>query len=202
MKGVALLSSGIDSPVAIHLLVKQDFEVKAVHIDSRPHTDDAGVEKARKLAAKLGVTVYVIHNAHFHEAVRDRCNPKLHCILCKRFMYRVAEAIVGKEGADFIITGESLGQVASQTLENLKVIEEAVDTAVVRPLIGFDKVDTIKVAREIGTYAISTVKSCACPFVPKRPSTNAKIGEVLKEEGKIDVDALVGEALADAQEIK
>jgi thiamine biosynthesis protein ThiI len=168
-------------------------------MDARPHSDDAGVEKARELASKLGVKLIVVPNAGFHEAVRANCRPKLHCVLCKRFMYRVAEAIARKEGADVILTGESLGQVASQTLDNLMVLEQAVSMPVLRPLIGFDKEDTIKIAREIGTYDISSQRSVGCPFVPRKPSTKAKIDEVIKEEGKIDVTDLVAEAVAAAE---
>ncbi|MBD3388018.1 MAG: hypothetical protein GF416_03125 [Candidatus Altiarchaeales archaeon] len=199
MKAVALFSSGIDSPVAAYLMAKKGVEVIALHMDSRPHTDDAGVEKARGLAEKVGAKLRVFNNSRFHQEVRDNCNPKLHCILCKRHMYRVAERIAEREGADFIVTGESIGQVASQTVENLEVLDNAVKMPVIRPLIGFDKEETIRIARDIGTYSISSRKSAGCPFVPKAPATKSRIEDVLKEESKIDLDALVEQGASNAE---
>jgi tRNA uracil 4-sulfurtransferase len=195
MKGILLLSGGIDSPVAGHLMLRQGIDVVAAHMDARPHSDEAGLEKAWKLANKLGVRLIVVPYARFHEEASKHCKAKLHCILCKRFMYRAAEALSVKEGADFIISGESLGQVASQTLDNLKILNAAVRKPVLRPLIGFDKEDTIKIARELGTFDISSQKSCGCPFVPNQPSTKAKLEDVICEEGKIDIQGLVDEAV-------
>lgn len=205
MKAVALLSSGIDSPVASYLMMSKGFDVVALHMDARPYSDDAGVEKSLELAKKAGeaadrkVKTYVVPNRAFQEAVKDKCTPRLACVLCKRFMYRVAEAVAEREGAGVIVTGESIGQVASQTLSNLRALDAAISLPVVRPLIGFDKEDTIRVAREIGTFPISSRKSAACPFVPKAPATQAKMDEVLKEEQSIDVDTLVAESLAKAE---
>jgi tRNA uracil 4-sulfurtransferase len=201
MKGILLLSGGIDSPVAGYLMLRQGVDVVALHMDARPHTDDAGFRKAVKLAERVGeaagkeVRLYCAPNAAFHEAVARECRGKLHCILCKRFMYRVAEGIAGKEAADFIITGESLGQVASQTLDNLTVLGAASRIPVIRPLIGFDKEDTIKIARDIGTFELSSMKSGGCPFVPALPSTKARADEVLKEEGKIGLLDMVRQSV-------
>jgi tRNA uracil 4-sulfurtransferase len=199
MKGILLLSGGIDSPVAGHLMLKQGIEIVSVHMDARPHSDEAGLEKAGKLAQKLGVRLIVVPYTRFHEEAAKHCTAKIHCILCKRFMYRVAEVICKNEHADFIISGESLGQVASQTLDNLKVLNAAVKTPVLRPLIGFDKEDTIIIAREIGTFSISSMKSSGCPFVPHQPSTRAKLDDVICEEGKIDIQSLVEEAVSDSR---
>jgi tRNA uracil 4-sulfurtransferase len=198
MRGVLLLSGGIDSPVAGYLMLRQGVEVVAVHLDARPHSDEAGLEKARRLAGKLGFRLHVAPYSRFHEEAALKCKAKIHCILCKRFMYRVAEEVARREGADFIISGESLGQVASQTLDNLRVLNEAVKMPVLRPLIGFDKEDTIRVAREVGTYELSSMKSCGCPFVPKQPSTKARLEEVINEEGNIDILGLVGAAVSNS----
>jgi tRNA uracil 4-sulfurtransferase len=199
LKGVLLLSGGIDSPVAGYLMAKQGVEIEAVHLDARPHSDEAGLEKALSLGRKLGVKVNVVPYASFHEEAAEKCKAKLHCILCKRFMYKVAEEFARKSRSDFIISGESLGQVASQTLDNLLVLNEAVKMPVLRPLIGFDKEDTISIARDIGTFELSSTKSCGCPFVPNLPSTKAKLDVVKGEEEKIDIHALVGEAVAKAR---
>ena len=108
----------------------------------------------------------------------------------------MAEEVATREGADFIVTGESLGQVASQTLDNLVVLSRAVEIPVIRPLIGFDKQDTVEIARKIGTFDISSMRSESCPYVPRRPSTKAKPEEVESEEGKVDVAAHVAYALS------
>jgi thiamine biosynthesis protein ThiI len=208
MKGIVLLSSGIDSPVAAYLMLKKGVSVTACHMDARPHSDDAGVEKAKSLVERVGVVggakvpLYVVPNSGFHEAVRQSATPKYHCVLCKRYMYRLASEIAKKEGADFIITGESIGQVASQTLDNLKILNDAAQVPVVRPLIGFDKDDTIKIARQIGTYDISSIKSVGCPFVPKHPATKVEMQIIINEEDNIDTPALIDEALKNSQMIK
>ncbi len=201
MKAVALFSSGIDSPVASYLMLKRGVEVHALHTDARPHTDDAGVDKAVDLAKQITkaagtkLPLTSMSNASFHEAVAGKCNPRYHCILCKRFMYRAAEALAGEIGADCIFTGESLGQVASQTLQNLLVLDESVELPVIRPLIGFDKEDAIKVARDIGTYEISSRKSVSCPFVPKQPSTEALLEDIRAQEAVLDMDGLLKTAV-------
>jgi len=199
MKGLLLLSGGIDSPVAGHLMLQEGVEIVAVHLDARPHSDDAGFAKAKSLASKLGVKLIVVPNAAFHEAVSKNCKAKLHCILCKRFMYRVAEALASREGAQYVVTGESLGQVASQTLANLGVLSQAIETPVLRPLIGFDKEDAIAIGREIGTFELSSAKAVGCPFVPHEPSTKARLNEILSEESKIDIRAFVDDAVSRSQ---
>jgi tRNA uracil 4-sulfurtransferase len=196
MKGVLLLSGGIDSPVAGYLMLKRGVEVVGLHMDARPHSSEAGLGKAKALAAKLGIRLIVAPYGRFHEEAARNCKTKIHCVLCKRFMYRVAEAVAVGEGADFIITGESLGQVASQTLDNLAVLDAAAEIPVMRPLIGFDKEDAIRVARAAGTFDVSSADVGGCPFVPHEPSTKARLEAVLGEEAKIDIPGLVGEAVS------
>ena len=187
-KVVCLLSGGIDSPVAAHMLMKQGVEVIAAHMVTCPATDDVPRQKVERILEKLNIkrSYFVEHGKNLRR-IRENCTPRFTCVLCKRQMLREAEKIAKIENADAIVTGDSLGQVASQTLINLETETQAVEIPVIRPLIGFDKEDIIKVAREIGTYEISILKDSGCFAVPKNPATNAKVGDVLEEEGKIRV---------------
>ena len=201
MKLVSLISGGIDSPVAAYLMARRGVELVAVHMDNRPFTDEKNLEKAAKLVKRLEevtghpIRSYVVAHGPNHVAFARNCRRNLHCLFCRRMMYRIAERIAREEGADGILTGENLGQVASQTLQNLEVVNQAVKVPVVRPLIGFDKVEIIGVARRIGTYEISTLPGLCCTIVPEKPSTAARLGEVVSEEGKVPIDALVEESL-------
>jgi len=201
VKLVSLISGGIDSPVAAYLMARRGVELVAVHMDNRPFTDEKNLEKAAKLVKRLEevtghpIRSYVVAHGPNHVAFARNCRRNLHCLFCRRMMYRIAERIAREEGADGILTGENLGHVASQTLQNLEVVNQAVKVPVVRPLIGFDKVEIIGVARRIGTYEISTLPGLCCTIVPEKPSTAAKLGDVVSEEGKVPIDALVEESL-------
>jgi len=201
VKLVSLISGGIDSPVAAYLMARRGVELVAVHMDNRPFTDEKNLEKAAKLVKRLEevtghpIRSYVVAHGPNHVAFARNCRRNLHCLFCRRMMYRIAERIAREEGADGILTGENLGQVASQTLQNLEVVNQAVKVPVVRPLIGFDKVEIIGVARRIGTYEISTLPGLCCTIVPEKPSTAARLGDVVSEEGKVPIDALVEESL-------
>jgi len=195
MKGVLLLSSGIDSPVAGHIMVDRGIEVKALYMDMSPHTSGLEKEKVGDLARILDIELFCGPHAPFQEEVLKRCDVKYQCLMCKRFMYRVASAFAMEIGADFIITGESLGQVASQTLDNMLVLDRAAEIPVIRPIIGCDKEDTINIAREIGTLEISQKDSGACQFVPKKPSTAAKVEALEIEEAKLPLEELVAHAV-------
>jgi thiamine biosynthesis protein ThiI len=121
----------------------------------------------------------------------SNCKRNLRCILCKRMMLRIAEKIVEMDGADAILTRESLGQVASQTLANMYVTSQTVKTQIIRPLIGLDKIEIVDIAGKIGTYEISISPSIGCSIYPKMPATSARLEDVLREEAKIDIDSLV-----------
>ncbi len=202
MKLVALVSSGIDSPVAAYLLAPKTTEMILVHADNRPYTEDRETEKFLVLAAYLkkispvNVRAYVVPHGKTLEAYVKQANRKFTCVFCKRMMLRYAEAIAKTEHAQAIVMGDSLGQVASQTLQNLRVVEQAITLPVLRPLLGFDKEDTIKIARKIGTFELSIAPAGGCAAVPTKPSTRARLEQILDEEKNVDVDGLVRQAVA------
>ncbi len=205
MKGVLLISTGIDSPVAGYLMMKQGVEVVGVHFKTLNSQDTKVISELVAHLSKLSgkkMKSYVIPKQEFHDIVDKNCDPHHHCVLCKRFLYMVAEKIAEKEGAEFIITGESMGQVASQTLDNLLVLSDATKLPIMRPLIGFDKEDTIKIARQAGTYEISSQAKGSCPYVPNKPSTSSKKEKILIEESKINLEELVKKAVDEAVILK
>ena len=187
--------------MAAHLLLKQGAEIIAVHLDNRPFTDDREIGKAMALIGHLRemhtgkVTQFLVPHDESQKEFARNCHRHLQCILCKRMMLRVAERIAEMEGAQAVVMGDSLGQVASQTLRNIKVESQAIDIPVLRPLIGWDKVEIIDTAKAIGTYDISIRPGVCCTIVPKKPSTHAELSRVLLEEEKIDVDSLLENAI-------
>jgi tRNA uracil 4-sulfurtransferase len=199
MKAILLLSSGIDSPVAGYLMLEKNVEIIALHMDARPCVGEGDIQKAKQLIKQLMkatgkcIRFFSANNSAFHQITNSVCDNRFHCILCKRFMYRVAERLAEKEGAQFIITGESLGQVASQTLDNIRTLSDSISTPIIRPLIGLDKQETIDVARLIGTYEISTLKSSPCPFIPKKPATKTRKGQIEVQESKINMGKILDE---------
>jgi len=202
MKFVALVSSGIDSPVATYLLAPKATEIILVHADNRPYTDDREIEKFVVLAKYLKkilptkARAFLIPHGRTLETYVQHADRKYTCVFCKRMMLRYAEAIARSEHAEAIIMGDSLGQVASQTLQNIRVIEQAIALPVLRPLLGFDKEDTIQIARKIGTFDLSIAPAAGCSAVPMRPSTRAKLEQVLDEEKKVNIDELVHDVIA------
>lgn len=187
--------------MAAHLLLKQGAEIIAVHLDNRPFTDDREIDKAMVLIEHLRERyagkvkqILIPHDESQKEFARN-CNRHLQCVLCKRMMLRVGERIAEMEGAHAIVMGDSLGQVASQTLRNIKVESQAINIPVLRPLIGWDKVEIIDTAKDIGTYDISIRPGVCCTIVPKKPSTHAELERVLAEEEKIDVASLLENAI-------
>jgi thiamine biosynthesis protein ThiI len=206
-KYVALISGGIDSPVAAHLMLSRGAELVLVHFDNRPFTDDAEVEKVRRLVDRLRElhgempALLVPHGETAQLAVARGAVRRLGCVLCRRMMFRVASAIAKREGAQGLVTGESLGQVASQTLANIRAESGALGgVPAVRPLIGLDKQDIIKVAKDIGTFDISTSSGLCCTIVPDKPSVAARPTEVEAEEEGLDAEALVKAALEGARQ--
>src|SRR4030043_296455 len=194
MKGLLLLSSGIDSPVAGKMMIDKGVEVIALHLNF--WDDDKENKKVVELAKKAGVKqLFFAEIRQAHDAYRERCNPRFTCIYCKRMMLRIAEKLAEKEKCDFIITGENMGQVASQTLDNMAVIQGAVKMKVLQPLLSFDKNDTVKIAKQFGTYELSIQKSPGCPYLPQHPATTSRLEKVEYEEEKINITELVSEAL-------
>ena len=208
MRGIVLLSGGIDSPVAAYLMGRQGAELIFVHFDNRPFTSDQEIEKAIALMKRLddalgkkSMKLLVPHGGSQTEFARS-CKRNMECVLCRRMMFRVAERLAEKHGADCIITGESLGQVASQTLTNINVEERATKLPILRPLIGFDKVEIERIAKSIGTYDISIMPGLCCTIAPKKPSTYSRLEVALGEECKVDVEQLADREFGGAVEIR
>ena len=207
MRALALMSGGIDSPVAAYLMAKRGLEIVLVHFDNRPYTSDAEVEKAISLMRRLddatgkkSTKVLVPHgNSQTHFA--QCCTRNMECVLCRRMMFRVAERLASRYGASALVTGESLGQVASQTLANIYVEERATSLPVLRPLIGFDKVEIERIAKEIGTYDISIGPGMCCTIVPKKPSTYSRLETAIGEEARVDLEALANAEADGAREV-
>lgn len=207
MRGIVLLSGGIDSPVAGYLMAKRGLELVLVHFDNRPYTSDAEVEKAltlmRKLDEATGSTskkVLVPHGRAQTEFARC-CARNMECVLCRRMMFRVSERLAMQYGAQALVTGESLGQVASQTLANIFVEERATSLPILRPLIGFDKVEIERIAKTIGTYEISIGPGLCCTIAPKKPSTYSRLETAFLEEGRVDIEKLADDEAAGATEV-
>ncbi len=199
---VALLSGGIDSPVAAYRMMKRGCEVTFCHFHGHPFLSRASQEKAIELARILGrlqrdCRVYLVAFGEAQREVVLAAPPALRVVLYRRLMVRIAEEIARRERAGALVTGESLGQVASQTLENLTVINQVATLPVLRPLIGHDKDEIIEEARAIGTYEVSIEpdQDCCQLFVPKHPATRASLEEVLRAESRLDVAGLVKQAL-------
>ncbi len=184
MKAVILLSYGIDSPVAAYLMQEKVLELIGVNFFTTDHKD------IEIIAKKIGIKkVHYIDHKNILSQIKNNTHPKYTCILCKRMMYRIAEKIAEKENAKFIVTGENLGQVASQTLDNLAVLEEAVEIPVLRPLLCLDKEEIVSIAKEIETYNLA--KNIKCPFVPTRPVTKADLIKTKQQETKINIKKLI-----------
>ncbi|MEX2724263.1 MAG: tRNA uracil 4-sulfurtransferase ThiI [Candidatus Freyarchaeota archaeon] len=191
-KMVALFSGGIDSPVAMWLMMKRGCKVVPIYFDNMPYTDESNYNRAmsvikilREYATQDKFYIYVVPHGKTLEKAITQAPRRLTCLLCKRAFYRVATIIAEKENAKGIITGESLGQVASQTLDNLMVLNEATHLPVFRPLIGLDKLEIEGIAKKIGTYEASCIKTVGCLAVPDKPRTKAKLEEVKKAEEEL-----------------
>ena len=200
---VSLLSGGLDSPVSSWMIARRGVQLEMVHFVSPPYTSDQALEKvlqlARELTAYTGRTiVHIIPFTEIQEEIRKNCPEEFFTLIMRRFMMRLAEAVARKAGAGALVTGESLGQVASQTMMALGVTEDVTLMPVLRPLIGMDKVEIIRMARDIGTYDTSILpyEDCCTVFTPRHPCTRPKIEDVREAESVLDIDALVERALA------
>nr|WP_325297881.1 tRNA uracil 4-sulfurtransferase ThiI [uncultured Dysosmobacter sp.] len=199
---VSLLSGGLDSPVSSWMMARRGVELEMVHFVSPPYTSqqaqDKVLELARLLTAYCGrMIVHIVPFTEIQEEIRKNCPEEYFTLIMRRFMMRLAEAVAKKAGAKALITGESLGQVASQTMMALGVTEDVTTMPVLRPLIGMDKVEIIRISREIGTYETSILpyEDCCTVFTPRHPATRPNPEDVRKAEAALDVDALVSRAL-------
>lgn len=198
---LSLISGGIDSPVATYLMLSSGAKVTALYLDTRPFTDENTKNKVIALVSRLEavskneIRLYIAPHGQNQQLFARDCNRHVGCILCRRMMLRVGSALAQCEGALGLVTGDSLGQVASQTLQNLKVESQAIDIPILRPLIGLDKLEIESIARAIGTYEISIRPGLCCTIVPKKPSTNALLARILDEEKKVDIQGMVQDTI-------
>ena len=209
-KGLLLLSGGIDSPVAGHMMAKRGLKVDCLHFHSYPYTNMQAKEKVVDLARILseytcGTNLYTVKVTHIQEAIHEKCKPDLMITLLRRFMYRIAERHAQRIGAQCLITGESLGQVASQTIEGMTSSNSVVEELpVLRPLVGFDKNEIIDRSVKMGAYETSILpfEDCCTVFLPDFPAIRPKLAEILREEAKLDVEGLIAEAFESVEKIK
>ena len=202
-KGLVLLSGGIDSPVACFMMAHRGMFMEAIHFHSYPYTSERAFEKVKDLAGILTdycgrIRMHSINLLPIQEQIVKNCPEDETTILVRRFMMRIAEQIAKQNECMMLITGESLGQVASQTAEALVVTDSTVSLPVMRPLIAMDKVQIMDIAREIGTFetSIQPYEDCCTVFLPKHPVTKPRLERILESESKLDVDALVAAAVA------
>lgn len=207
-KGVLLLSGGIDSPVACYMMAKRGMSIRAMHFHSYPFTSLQAKEKVLTLAKilkkyTLHMTVDVVSFTEIQTAIHEKCPEEFMITIMRRFMMRIAERLAKKYGCGAIITGESLGQVASQTLESITSTNAVATLPVLRPLIGFDKDEIIEIAKRIDTFETSILpyEDCCTIFLPKNPVTKPRLDVVKRVEGVLDIDALVEQALENVETI-
>ena len=197
-----LISGGIDSPVAAYMMAKRGVQLEAVHFESFPYTRERAKEKVLELAQLLceyspHIKVHVISLTHIQEALRRACDEDYFTLLLRRYMMTLAERVARRNHCGALITGESLAQVASQTMKAIEVTDNAVNMPVFRPCIGLDKEEIVTIARKIGTFETSILpyEDCCTVFTPRHPRTRPELEKVLAEEAKLDFAALCDEAL-------
>ena len=200
-----LMSGGIDSPVAAEMILSQGHELVAVHMDNTPFTDECPLNKVRDHLKLLEeryhtrIPLYVLPHGLTQIALMRNTDRHFGCVLCRRFMWRSAERIAQREGATFLVTGEALGQVASQTLANMRTATRVIRMPIVRPLIGLDKQEIEAKAKVLGTYGISTRPGICCQAVPDKPATSSTFTQIEREESKVQVDVLLDDVVRKAR---
>ena len=201
-KAALLLSGGIDSPVAGYMVAKRGVALESIHFFSHPYTSERAKEKVLELADLLsvytgGMKVHIVPFTNIQLEIRKKCPEEYLTIIMRRFMMRIAEKIARKNKLSALVTGESIGQVASQTVEALGVTNDAVSMPVFRPVIGMDKEEIVTIARDIGTFDTSILpyEDCCTVFTPKHPQTKPKLEKVIEYERVLDIEKLVNEAV-------
>ena len=208
-RAVSLLSGGIDSPVATWMIARRGVQIIPVHFFSFPYTSELAKQKVLDLAKLLlpwcgRLTVEIIPFTHIQEEIRDKCPEPYFTLIMRRFMMRISQEVALANGCGALVTGENLGQVASQTMEALRCTEAPLTLPVLRPLIGMDKEEIIRRARELGTFETSILpyEDCCTVFTPKHPRTRPTPEEVAEAESVLDVEALIKEALAGTERVQ
>ncbi len=208
-KGLLMISGGIDSPVAGYMMAKRGMKLSAIHFHSYPYTSEYAKDKVVKLAKMVGeytggLKLYVVSFTKIQEAIHKYCKEEYMITLMRRFMMKISETIAKNDGLQAIITGESLGQVASQTIESITSSGSVVTIPVLRPLIAFDKIDIIKISEKIETYETSILpyEDCCTVFLPKHPLIKPNLKKVKLEEDKLQVEQLIEQALSSVETIE
>ena len=198
-KALALLSGGIDSPIAIAIM-QEKLNIIAVHFHQLPLTDEQEIEKVKSLQKKLAVKkLYLVPFTPLLKELVSKCEHKYYFILSKIAMLQAAEILAEKENAEFLITGENLSQVSSQTLSNLTSISKPINKVILRPLLTFDKIEIIQKAEKLGTFEISKGPEICCLLGPKKPATRSDPNKIQKELERLNLPSLLKEALAHAE---
>ena len=207
-RAMCLLSGGIDSPVAAYMIAKRGVEVECVHFFSYPYTSELAKNKVMELSRLVTkycgrMTVNVVGFTKIQEAIRDNCPEEFFTLIMRRFMMEISQRIALQDGCGALITGENLGQVASQTMQAMQVTGAVVDIPIFMPLIGMDKEEIVTIARKIGTMETSVLpyEDCCTVFTPKHPKTKPTIGQLIHAEKKLDREALILEALESVEKI-
>ncbi|MBQ9513547.1 MAG: tRNA 4-thiouridine(8) synthase ThiI [Clostridia bacterium] len=208
-KGLLLISGGIDSPVAGYMMSKRGMKLNCLHFHSFPYTGEAAKQKVIDLTKIIatyngGINLYIVSFTHIQEAIHENCPEEFMITLMRRFMMRIAERLAIEKGDQAIITGESLGQVASQTIESITSSNSVVKMPVLRPLIGFDKNEIIDISKKIDTFNTSILpyEDCCTVFLPKFPSIKPDLNKVIKAEEKLDIEGLINEAFSKIEKIE
>ena len=207
-RAMCLLSGGIDSPVAEYMIAKRGVEIESIHFFSYPYTSqlakDKVIELARLVTRYSGrMTLNIVSFTKIQEAIRDNCPEEYFTLIMRRFMMEISQRIAKEHGCGCLVTGENLGQVASQTMEAMAVTGAVVDLPIFMPLVGMDKEDIVSIARKIGTLDTSILpyEDCCTVFTPKHPKTKPTLGQVLNAEKDLDREALIDEALATVEKL-
>lgn len=207
-RGMCLLSGGIDSPVAAYMMARRGMEIECVHFFSYPYTSQLAKDKVLELARLVTrycgrMTVNVVSFTEIQEAIRDNCPEEYFTLIMRRFMMEISQRIAKQDGCGALITGENLGQVASQTMEAMAVTGAVVDIPIFMPLVGMDKEQIVAVARNIGTLETSILpyEDCCTVFTPKHPKTKPTLGQVLHAEEKLDRETLIAQALGSVEKV-
>ena len=206
---VTLLSGGIDSPVSTYMIAKRGVRLIPLHFFSFPYTSEQAKEKVIELGNMLTeycgrMTLEIAPFTHIQEEIRDKCPEEYFTLIMRRFMMRIAQEVADRNGAKALVTGENLGQVASQTMEALGCTEAVTRLPVLRPLIGFDKEEIVRLSRKIGTFELSTLpyEDCCTVFTPRHPRTRPRIDAVEEAEAVLDIEGLVAEAMAGIERVR
>ena len=206
---VTLLSGGIDSPVSTYMIAKRGVRLIPVHFFSFPYTSEQAKQKVIELARLLTVycgrmTIEVVPFTHIQEEIRAKCDEDYFTLIMRRFMMRISQRVAEQVKAKALVTGENLGQVASQTMEALRVTEDVVDLPVLRPLIGMDKEEIVRLSRKIGTFDTSILpyEDCCTVFTPRHPRTKPNLDEVREAEAVLDIEGLIDRAMTNREFVR